>query len=120
MPYKNVEDQKAWQKRYRQRPEYKAQRSKWDKKRKEKMRKLAEKLIGRDCFLCGFNRDRKKLIVYHEIHGNNHYASLNYAVKHPEDFVALCRACHRSVHQFMKVFGLKWEDFLKLKRDAES
>lgn len=82
------------------------------RERERELRKQALKLFGNVCFLCGYSN---KWIQFHEIHGKRHRNSQGYALKHKEDFIALCRVCHRAIHRFMQVFKLTWDDILSLK-----
>lgn len=57
----------------------------------------ARKLIGDTCIICG----SKDKIKFHEIYGKSHYGyeTSCYILNHKEDFIPLCRDCHRAIHQ---------------------
>ena len=87
------------------------------KKRKIRREKLKEEMkhaFGESCIFC--NRLTKGHIRnIHEIHGKMHTMSRPYILAHKEDFRTLCSTCHHGVHWLMRVFGLTWEEIVRLK-----
>ncbi len=75
----------------------------------ETIHRLREQLFGSKCGICG---SKKKAI--HKKDGKRHSQKLLWTVKgleslDPDDWVALCRPCHRAVHALMKVGSLEWD-----------
>lgn len=81
---------------------------------KRNMRMKIEERIGNKCRFCGFQGTLKRRISAHEIHGNSHSETPTYILNHSEDFVPLCKFCHRSIHFCMRYLGLTWNDILQL------
>lgn len=66
-----------------------------ERKHRLELRQKVIDLLGKSCILCG----SEYKIDYHEIHGKKHSRWNKYFIEHKEDFIPLCRICHRSLHK---------------------
>lgn len=66
--------------------------------------------LGRKCCICACSETR--VLIGHEIHGNSHRGNRSYQEyqRRPQDFVCICRWCHRAVHWCMKYLDMKWTE----------
>jgi nitrate/TMAO reductase-like tetraheme cytochrome c subunit len=95
---KNPEKYRDYKRDYRAKNKKKLSEKRRER-RKKRWQKLKE-LIGDSCKIC----KNKKQIRFHEIHGKDHdkYDTIAYILRHKEDFVSLCRDCHRALHHLSK------------------
>ena len=80
-----------------------------------KNKKIEEirKIIGKTCIVCG----SPNVTDYHETHGKKHKtgaSGIKYLREHLNDFVPLCRDCHKTIHRLAKLSKLQVEEILKL------
>ena len=90
-----------------------AKKEAWIRHRK-KVIALRDYLFGVKCIICG---DSKEII--HRKDGKKHDNRPLWSLKalttiNPNDWVALCKACHLNVHALMRVKIFEWEDILSL------
>lgn len=88
-------------KRYRE--NHREQINKHRRERYAKLKKESQKAIGTMCRIC----HTEQHIENHEIHGKEHpYSGLEqkkYLIKHPEDFIPLCKEHHQLISRFEKL-----------------
>jgi hypothetical protein len=123
----NREYQRKYRPKYRTKPEVQAKMREYqrnrNKKQNQERRRIQESTLGKHCALCDSVPNDKvdkggrlqHYLEYHEIYGKKHPLTLKYFLEHKDDFVPLCKLCHKVVHHLMKVFGLTWKDMLALK-----
>jgi predicted HNH restriction endonuclease len=74
-----------------------------NEKNREWKRKLRERLaneIGSKCCICG---NIPKIPIYHETNLKAHSQSNpKHILENKEDFISMCRNCHRTLHCFIK------------------
>ncbi len=71
---------------------------------------IREQLFGSECKMCGDKRE-----VIHKKDGTPHgrytlWTKESLTSLKPEEWVALCRPCHRAVHALMTKAGFEWEE----------
>jgi len=89
---------------------------KWNGKRHRRIREALDAHFSKVCFFCGIHHS----IDLHEIHGRKHptidtWKGVQYILKHDEDFIPLCKFCHRGIHFCMAYLGLNWDMILELR-----
>lgn len=90
---------------------------KQQKERYKKIRELINRIFGDKCVICGDSI--KKHLLIHEVHGKKHPPLTSFKVifsLNRDDFVCLCKRCHKSLHglkkrngnikAFLRLFGL--------------
>lgn len=107
--YRNKQKVKDYKKDYRKRK--KEHLNEYAKKLRKRKRKEIMKQIGDKCIVCGSSQK----IRFHEIHGKEHhdYSRYGYVLSHIEDFVPMCRDCHRALHQLGEKVDIG--EFLRLR-----
>ena len=86
---------------------------------RQRKNKLIEDKIGKECFVCGY--DKRSTI--HRKDGKNHIKFsrlskkelIHELEKHSDEYVRLCYKCHQSVHWCMKYLGLSWKQISNFK-----
>ncbi len=78
---------------------------------------MRDEIFGKDCVSCG--RPKRDI---HRKNGEPHKSELLWRKKeleklNPDDWVALCRRCHKVTHSLMKVFGCEWDDIEKVLKE---
>jgi len=84
-----------------------------NKEYRQRVREKANQVFGKKCFFCGHEVGRMPL---HNKKGEKHPTDLTAreALKNPEDWVRLCKHCHRGVHFSMNILEMDWEQIVKL------
>lgn len=83
------------------------------RKRRAELKQQIRETFGIRCIFCSY--EGPKRLHLHEIYGKKHTPSRVYILQHKENFVLLCPEDHRMVSRMMSVFGLSWQDILRLK-----
>jgi hypothetical protein len=78
-------------------------------KRYKTKQKVIE-LLGDSCKVCGSKKD----VQYHNIKLTKHPTNSSYILKHVEDFVCLCRICHRTKHGLLTLSDSQINALIKL------
>lgn len=94
--------------------ERKLARKKHRKATTEKIKKMRSDLFGTTCRICGIGSE-ERLIAIHQKNGEIHCKEALWRMTYlksvnPEDWAALCIACHRGVHWLMDRTGMQWRD----------
>lgn len=110
-PIRNIFLEKGWTPRRFYESEEERDLAQKERRREEieTIHRLREQLFGSKCRICGSKRK-----VVHKKDGKRHGSELLWTVKgleslNPDDWVSLCRPCHRAVHSLMKVGSLEWD-----------
>lgn len=85
---------------------------------RKNLRKKRDEVFGIECFFCGISRKDNKRMFLHKKDGKRHRSStkeLRKAIKEKEKWVLLCGKCHEGVHFCMNIFGMRWNDIIKVK-----
>ena len=83
----------------------------YERKRYWKIRKKIIAILGNKCIICE-KSNPERIIIYHEIYGKPHESNPLYTLNHIEDFVPMCKFCHKVLHVFLK----NREKFIQLLR----
>jgi 5-methylcytosine-specific restriction endonuclease McrA len=126
MPRKDKSEQGSYMKQYRLNHtqqektrkssfEYKAQQRDYIMRKRLELKRKTNEIFPLECFFCGDTVERH--LEMHEIHNRRHAGSgteaKKYYLSHRNDFVRLCRRCHRWVSWVHKVFGKTWKDIVE-------
>jgi hypothetical protein len=84
---------------HRHKVELKEKQREWYRRTFQELDNQMNKVFGKLCIICG----KSENLEVHEIHGEEHKHSgsiwmRKFYLKHPEDFVRVCKPCHRTVH----------------------
>lgn len=83
-------------------------------KRLRRMHRLREALFGAECGICGTSKDVRTLAIHRKDfveHDQNFLWKVsNLRTLNPDEWVALCVACHRGVHWMHEQHGAEWKD----------
>jgi Pyruvate/2-oxoacid:ferredoxin oxidoreductase delta subunit len=109
---KNPERRRELDRLFYQRNKLRLQKE--DKTKTIKLRKKVEKILGKNCYLCGKYYPNR--MVHHEVHCKKHTLTYNYILNHPEHFFTLCRSCHDKLHFYFRHFE-KMEELKKFVRN---
>jgi len=82
------------------------------------VKELRRLLFGDECYFCNVDNEERKLVI-HRRDGRPHNRDILWRENglgylNPEDWVLLCRKCHRYVHWAEDNLGLAWEDLRSL------
>ncbi|MGY5853326.1 MAG: hypothetical protein RTU92_07175 [Candidatus Thorarchaeota archaeon] len=82
--------------------------------RKQRLKKLREDLFGNKCRICGVGRDEKMLAI-HRKDFQGHEQNLLWKAEilrtlNPNEYAALCVACHRGVHWMHTEHSISWAE----------
>lgn len=77
---------------------------------------LRRALFGENCYLCNAHYEETTLVI-HRKDGKSHSKKLieyerYFRVLNPEEWVSLCKKCHRFVHWAMDKVGLDWQNLI--------
>jgi len=104
MPYKDKEKFKKMHRIYNRT---------WKKRRSEARRKILDKIIGSECFICSATN----CLTIHKKDGKPHTPINDMTIKefgalcvNPEEFVRLCRGCHQYTHWNMRWLSISWNE----------
>ena len=86
--------------------------------RKQRLKKLREDLFGIRCRICGVGKDEKTLAI-HRKDFQGHEQNLLWKAESlrslkPNEFAALCVACHRGVHWIHKEYSIGWTEIERI------
>lgn len=75
-------------------------------------------LFGTQCRICGCSKEERKIAI-HKKDGENHDEHQLWRIRFlnsldPNEWAALCVACHRGVHWMMKIFHQSWNEIESL------
>ena len=81
------------------------------------IKELRKALFGEDCYFCGSDYERRRLIV-HRKDGTTHDFKLLHSEKYLrtlnlDDWVPLCQKCHSYVHWIMEKFQMNWDSLAR-------
>ncbi|MFW9889156.1 MAG: hypothetical protein ACFFER_13305 [Candidatus Thorarchaeota archaeon] len=93
-----------------------------DRRRSQRLHELRESLFGSECRICDVSKD-ENLLHIHRKDCEDHERNFLWIVKNlrsldPNDYAALCVACHRGVHWLERNRGTKWTDIEKFLKDG--
>ncbi|MHA1485221.1 MAG: hypothetical protein ACTSPR_07885 [Candidatus Thorarchaeota archaeon] len=76
-------------------------------------KELRKALFGEDCYFCGSDYERRRLII-HRKDGTTHDFKLLHSEKYLrtlnlDEWVPLCQKCHSYVHWIMERFQMNWD-----------
>jgi transposase len=83
---------------------------------------LRRVIFGENCYSCGVHYEEKTLVT-HRKDGRPHSPKLiahekNFRTLNPDDWVSLCRKCHRYVHWTMDKLHMNWADLESMFRKS--
>jgi len=125
MPRADKAEQAAYLKQYRlrhidrekarkQTSGYKAQQREYIKRKRLELKRVTDEIFPVECFICGDTEERH--LEMHEINNRHHPGSgteaKKYYISHKDDFVRLCRRCHRWVGWLRRQFNKTWKDIV--------
>ena len=83
-------------------------------KRLQRMHQLREDLFGTECRICRTSKDMRTLAIHRKDfveHDQNFLWKIsNLRTLNPDEWVALCVACHRGIHWLKSKHGIEWEN----------
>ena len=87
------------------------------KQQQQNLKELREQLFGKECKVCEVSIQNKPHAI-HRIDFKEHEQNKLWRIKYlkslnPDEWVALCAACHRGVHWLRNQFGIRWDDIKK-------
>ena len=137
MPCRNIEDRRTYQREWSRRKkagiqtrttpilteeERKISIKKSGIKYRDKRKKAIEKIFGKYCLTCNFERRERSFTIIHRKDGTEHTRITLLSITdiekmkingEKEKYVNLCGRCHKSVHWCMKYLGMTWEEIEK-------
>ncbi|MHA1638524.1 MAG: hypothetical protein ACTSUB_10995, partial [Candidatus Thorarchaeota archaeon] len=84
------------------------------KERDKEIHKLRELIFGSECVICGKPKEH-----IHRKNGESHSSHILWSRKilqtlNPDEWAALCKPCHFSVHALMESRGFEWYDIYRI------
>ncbi len=83
-------------------------------KRQQKLKELRKQLFGTECKICGSSNQERTIAIHRkdftEHKQNKLWLKWELESVDPEEWVALCVACHRGVHWMHEQHGAEWKD----------
>ncbi len=93
-------------------------------KRQQELKGMRKQLFGTECTLCGTSNEERTIAIHRKDfteHKQNKLwlkGELDSIV--PEEWAALCVACHRGVHWMHKQYGADWKDIEQHQQNNDS
>jgi len=90
-------------------------------KQNQKMREKINMILGKKCIICNFESEEgQKNLICHEIYGREHERGYYYILNHIDDFVRICKFCHRAIHIVAKINFEKAIELINKMRENKS
>ncbi len=100
--------------RFSSEDERKNARKKRSEKQLQKVKEMREQLFGTECKICGTSNKERTIAIHRkdftEHRQNKLWIKGELDSIDPEEWVALCVACHRGVHWMYEQHGAEWKD----------
>jgi hypothetical protein len=77
---------------------------------------ILQDYFGLNCQICGKPK-HNELFDLHQKYGMPHKKRRHQIYEQKEDFILLCKPCHRAVHWAMNYLHLSWEEIISLCRN---